>query len=121
MRISKENYFYLQTDDLLCKLYGILIGAPVLWIDENYKIIAYNYDKITQQNNYINIVNSDEINIDDRNYSIIHRRLNEDLGYTFGIKTPTKFTNKLSSLERIYYNKYIKYKTKYIKLKLISL
>ena len=28
MQISKKLFFYLQTTDLLCKMYGILIGAP---------------------------------------------------------------------------------------------
>lgn len=130
MNISKKNYFYLQTDDLLCKLYGILIKAPVLWIDNNYNITVYNYDTIKTDKVNINI-NFDPINI-----NIIHRRLYENTGHTFGtliihpdskeknskkisdIKNKiSELTNKIIPFERIYYQKYIKYKTKYLELK----
>ncbi len=109
MNISKTNYFYLQTDDLLCKLYGILIGAPVLWIDNNYNIISYNYDKV--KNNNINF------DFDTIQNKIIHRRLYENMGTIFGNKKKLTIKNKLTPNERIYYEKYIKYKTKYLKLK----
>ena len=130
MNISKKNYFYLQTDDLLCKLYGILIKAPVLWIDNNYNITVYNYDTIKTDKVNINI-NFDPINI-----NIIHRRLYENTGHTFGtliihpdskgknskkiadIKNKiSELTNKITPFERIYYQKYIKYKTKYLELR----
>ncbi len=110
MNVSKKYYLYLQTDDLLCKLYGILIGAPVLWMDDNYNIIAYNYDKI----------NTNEINVnyDKKNINIIHRKLYENIGNKFGnIKKPVDIQHKITPFEKIYYVKYLKYKMKYIKLK----
>ena len=120
MEISKRNNFYLQTGDLLCKLYGILIKAPVLWIDNNYNMTAYNYDTIDTEN-----IKNININFDPRSMNIIHRRFHENTGRIFGktkLKTSipkiiTNLTNKITPFERIYYNKYIKYKTKYLELK----
>ncbi len=123
MKISYDNYFYLQTNDILCKLYGIIIGAPVLWLDNNYNITVYNYDidhtKIdvpTISFDYANISEIKNLKKVTSITKLIHRKYKDNMSIT-GFKPISKITNKQTSFNRTYYEKYIKYKTKYLKLK----
>lgn len=102
MQLSKKLYFMLQTNDFYCKLYGYLIGAPVFFDDnifnympndisltnENFKIISKN-----NQNQIITITD---------NLHLIYKSLRN-------IKT--------KEINRFYFNKYLKYKNKYLRLK----
>jgi len=124
MKISYDNYFYLQTNDILCKLYGIIIGAPVLWLDNNYNITVYNYDidhtKIdvpTISFDYANISEIKNLKKVTSITKLIHRKYKDNMSIT-GFKPITKITNKQTPFNRTYYEKYIKYKTKYLKLKI---
>lgn len=126
MELSYDNYFYLQTHDLLCKIYGILIGAPILWIDSNYNITAYNYD-ITSSN----IINYDyseinkeknlyKIDSEDNTIQLINRKYKDNMSDSIKLYTNRKTiptSEKLTAFNRIYYNKYKKYKIKYLELK----
>lgn len=57
-------------------------------------------------------------NVNINNAILIHRRLNENTSLKFKLKKdPLPFTNKITTINRMYYDKYIKYKIKYIELK----
>lgn len=132
MELSYDNYFYLQTHDLLCKIYGILIGAPILWIDANYNITVYNYD--IRSSSVINYDYSElnkekklyPIDSNDNTIKLINRKYKDNMSNSIKSYTNIKPTTskkskptseKLTPFNRIYYNKYIKYKIKYLKLK----
>jgi hypothetical protein len=124
MKISNDNYFYLQTNDILCKLYGIIIGAPVLWLDNNYNITVYNYvinhskiDVPTISFDYANISEIKNLKKVTSITKLIHRKYKDNMSIT-GFKPISKITNKQTLFNRIYYKKYIKYKTKYLQLKI---
>jgi hypothetical protein len=107
VNLSKKFYFMLQTDDFYCKLYAYLIGAPVI-IDNKF----YNYNPPDDLKFNENLFR--KIKLDDEK--------NENL---FKIKSKSKNSIiykslkdiNTNSLERYYYQKYLKYKNKYIKLK----
>lgn len=124
MKISNDNYFYLQTNDILCKLYGIIIGAPVLWLDNNYNITVYNYvinhskiDVPTISFDYANISEIKNLKKVTSITKLIHRKYKDNMSIT-GFKPISKITNKQTLFNRTYYKKYIKYKTKYLQLKI---
>ena len=96
----------LQTTDLYCQLYSYIIGAPIIFNKSN---IIYNYEvpdnlEKLDYNNLLEKFNKEnqkeKVNIDTD--QIIYEGLNY-------IKT--------NNLSRHYYEKYIKYKNKYLELK----
>jgi hypothetical protein len=104
--LSKKMYFMLQTTDLYCQLYSYIIGAPIIFNKSN---IIYNYEvpdnlEKLDYNNLLEKFNKEnqkeKVNIDTD--QIIYEGLNY-------IKT--------NNLSRHYYEKYIKYKNKYLELK----
>jgi hypothetical protein len=101
--LAKKFYFMLQSVDNLCNLYALISGAPVL-IDDT----IYNYnppDNIMDHDNLFHIVdmNNNRTNIKDQLNGIVYK----------GLRDVTT-----ESINRNYFEKYIKYKIKYIKLKL---
>ncbi len=102
MELSSKLYLTLQTTDYYCKLFGILIGAPVILDDSDDTVYNYNPKEDLLLDNFI--------------------LFNE----TTNTK-PIKKTNKLiykglrdvntDSINRYYFTKYKKYKTKYLELK----
>jgi len=98
VNLSKKFYFFLQTTDYYCKLYSYLIGAPVL-ID-NY---IYNYLPSENNNNLDQFSLNNNIKIiNDGSNGIIYKGLRDV---------------KSKNISRYYFNKYMKYKKKYWKLK----
>ncbi len=98
VELSSKLYFTLQTTDYYCKLYGLLIGAPVI-IDE----IIYNYEPPENLllTNFILFNENDTKIINDRD-TLIYKGLRD-------IET--------TGINRYYFNKYKKYKIKYLQLK----
>ncbi len=102
MHLSKKHWFILQTNDFYCKVYGYLIGAPVIFDD-----IIYNYlppDDLKITGDFMAVTVNSIKNL--QNYTgeknLIYKSLKD-------VKT--------DDVSRMYFNKYIKYKQKYLKLK----
>ena len=100
--LSNKFYFMLETNDFYCKLYSYLVGAPVI-----FDKMIYNYDLIKIKpdidKDLFKIINTNEkISNYTNNDTILYRSLRN-------IHTHT--------INRFYFNKYIKYKKKYLKLK----
>ena len=125
--LAKELFFYLQTTDITCKIYGLLIGAPVFFTNEisnDEKNILCNSKEITFYN-----INSNKINTDNNeNYQIIdimsNINNNNNIQYKMNYKnidSPNSLIVNTTSFEmphsRLFYNKYLKYKQKYFELK----
>lgn len=113
MQLSKKLYFMLQTNDKLCKAYGIIIGAPV---EYNQKIYNHNPSK-----EFLNIIN-DILNENSvykifgiKNDSKIIETRNIRKNDKIIIENENKIFKKIPS--RLYFDKYMKYKIKYLKLK----
>lgn len=101
--LSKKYYFILQTEDKLCFIYSLLIGAPVIFKYNNiFYISNYNISKEINLNELI-LINSkkDKYKINKEEDKLIFK----------GLK------NHNVDLERFYFTKYLIYKSKYIKLK----
>lgn len=98
VELSSKLYFTLQTTDYYCKLYGLLIGAPVI-IDK----IIYNYEPPENLllTNFILFNENDTKIINDRD-KLIYKGLRD-------IET--------TGINHYYFNKYKKYKIKYLQLK----
>ena len=96
--LSQKYYFMLQTTDYYNKLYAYLIGAPVI-IDN--QIYNYNHsDYLEEYMDNFKIFNKKAEISNINNEQLIYKSLRN-------IETP---------LSRTYFNKYIKYKLKYLKL-----
>lgn len=122
MIICKNNYFYLQTKDKLCKLFGILYGAPV--IDKKYDkpYYLYNYT-LSQTSNldygtyYLTNGAQEKQQFEYKNrskFGLVHKKLDSNMNTYLH---SSNLTNKISSYNRYYFYKYLKYKRKYYKLK----
>lgn len=104
--LSKKMYFMLQTTDLYCQLYSYIIGSPIIFTNSD-KIYNYEVPDNLEKLDYNNLLEkfnkenqTEKVNIDTD--QIIYEGLNY-------IKT--------NNLSRHYYEKYIKYKNKYLELK----
>ena len=120
MQMSKELYFYLQTDDILCKIYGILIGAPTC-------IPIYLLDGIGKINDEENLeckiplmyycCENPDIKFESQDYSrVISGNLTSETydPLEHQIIHSTYFTTPDS---RIFFSKFLKYKQKYLEQK----
>ena len=115
MELSSNLYLTLQTTDYYCKLYGILIGAPVIINSNEYGEIEtdtkYGIDFIYNYNP------KDDLILD--NFILFDEKTPDG--------KPINKTNRLiykglrnietDSINRYYFSKYLKYKTKYLQLK----
>lgn len=104
--LSKKYYFLLQTTDNYCKLYSLYSNSPIIFDDDT----IYNYNVPDDLDT--NFISTDfELIDNDGEKDIKYSINNEHLIYK-GLRNIE--TNKIN---RYYFNKYIKYKTKYLKLK----
>lgn len=124
-KISEKYYLMLQSTDLYCKLYSYIIGAPVIINTDKNEQMIYNYipnDSIEKVNNndfVKKISNIDKLlltkktkkNSDYQEQKLDNIDSNDKLLYE-GLNTI-----ETGSVNRYYYNKYIKYKYKYSGLK----
>jgi hypothetical protein len=101
----------LQTGDFYCKLYSYLIKAPLIWENINngrsnviINIYNYNMDPISK------IYGSD--NFEKFNKDLKYDKIDLDKDKIQYIREITFNTDPT----RIYYNKYLKYKSKYINI-----
>lgn len=106
--ISRDWYFGLQTHDALCACHAILIGAPIVYQDTFYNCTPSEKNKMfwTQNLKAFGIIDENK-----NEYSIIELAEYNPQFYPYDeyfIQEP---------LSRIYFNKYKKYKQKYIELK----
>jgi hypothetical protein len=99
-QIAKKYYFMLQTDDKYCQLYSFLIGGTVILDKYIYNLEIPNGLDIKSDKVLRAITKDGDISNVDNNH-IMYR----------GIKTI-----QTSEISRIYFYKYIKYKTKYYRL-----
>jgi hypothetical protein len=103
MEAAKKYYFLIQSCDFYANLYGILIGAPIILKTHIYNYLP-NID-IKLKDDEFKIFNKDEIKLPiSENSKIIYKSLRD-------IHTP--------NINRYYFNKYIKYKNKYLLFKKI--
>ncbi len=104
--LSKKYYFMLQTTDHYCKLYSYLIGAPVIIGDNIYNYeLPTNFSTIVDTSIFQKFDKTDYRDINKMDEPLIFRDIRE-------------FTTPLS---RYYFDKYIKYKNKYLELKKLTL
>ena len=97
--LAKKYYFMLETTDFYCKLYELLVGATTMIKDE-----LYNY-------NPSNDMEMPDYRIIDKNNTIYQQ--NESNGIIYkGLQNV-----KTTTINRDYFEKYMKYKSKYIELK----
>jgi hypothetical protein len=101
VELAKKYYFMLKTDDFYCRLYSYIMNAPVI-IDN----IIYNYLPNDNFNNYI----------DTKIFNKTDEKSNEEkiIDEDKIIFTDTREIE--GSLNRYYFNKYLKYKKKYLEL-----
>jgi len=113
--LSKKYYFLVQTTDKYLNLYLYIIGAPVI-----INNIIYNY-KINGKLEYENLKVNDfnKTNIKDSQGKIIYFRNKtySDFNEKNKIDVPL-LERDGNNLRRTYFDKYLKYKKKYMKLKL---
>lgn len=145
MQLSKNLYFTIQTKDQICKAYGILIGAPVFHgnnEDDNEKSIIFNYSpsidfiqhanlnfkydkfneiykKFNLNKNFFykkncNLYGKSKISKEIKNVPIDIKPINKNDVLTLKNINGQEF---LVPVRRHYFDKYIKYKNKYLKLK----
>jgi len=106
MYLSKKHWFILQTNDFYCQLYGYLIGAPVIFTNEDD--IIYNYlppDDLVINDKILKVVSPDSVqslSTYTGEKKLVYKGLRD-------VKTP--------DLSRMYFSKYLKYKKKYLQLK----
>lgn len=106
VELAKKYYFMLRTDDFYCRLYSYIINAPVI-IDK----IIYNYKPVENFNN----------SIDTKIFSKTDEKLNKN-DITNNDKIIFTDTREIEgSLNRYYFHKYLKYKYKYLRLKLLQI
>ncbi len=118
--LGKRHYFFVQTTDYYCAYRSLLIKGPVIInskgpFDKDLdNITVYNFREIPEfDESYIKsnfgIINkgTNEYNINNKKNSLLYSR--NKYSDTDFISTP--------NLSRNYFYKYIKYKTKYNKLK----
>jgi hypothetical protein len=139
-KLSKKLYFMLQTNDYLCRAYGILIGAPVensfqdlkekKKIDES-KVFIYNYNpsdefissfSIDSTYRKFGIKDNDAYNKSKKPFgeqTIMKRDLDiQDIVGSDKMIISTSQNKRIESdISRFWFKKYIKYKHKYFELK----
>jgi hypothetical protein len=102
MEASKKYYFFVQTCDFYAKLYGYLIDAPIIINNNIYNYQSLDLDVNLKENEF-NFFNKDEIKLPiSENNKVVYKSLRD-------IQTP--------NINRYYFNKYKKYKNKYLLLK----
>jgi hypothetical protein len=130
MIISRNKYFYVKTQDFFAKIYGILKGAPVIFVDNN-TIYLYNYLPVDNNSSLIygkskkknkkSRSDCDVFSTDISNNKLVH--YNKNTMPYINIEEPClentncSKNNYTSSYNRLFFKKYIKYKNKYFKLK----
>ena len=102
MYLSKKHWFILQTNDFYCKVYGYLIGAPVIFDDIIYNYLPPDDLKITGDFNAITVDSIKNLQKYTGEKTLIYKSLRN-------IKT--------DEVSRMYFKKYLKYKKKYLTLK----
>jgi hypothetical protein len=123
VELAKKYYFILQTKDFYCKMYSLLIGAPI--IIKSTSLIKDDEDEETIEE----VVNEKGLvlynyNIPDSIFSSEYNKLFvivNDKGTETKIENPKIRYTGLRSIEtpvsREFYDKYIQYKIKYLELK----
>ena len=113
-QISQIKYYYdnglfiLQTDNFWCAMTAIFVGCPIIYNDKLYNINV-NPNRYLNNLKYINIKNNEIINIKDINKLPTKDYKKKDInGKTYNL--PKGYLTVLI-------NKYLKYKSKYLKQK----
>jgi hypothetical protein len=121
MQMSKDLYFYLKTNDLLCKLYGILIGAPtfipIYLLEGTEKINGDENPDCGIPLMYFCSKNP-LINVASQSYSraISASLVSEPYNHSqYRIEHPIHIDTPDS---RVFFTKYLKYKQKYLEQKI---
>ena len=141
MKLSKKLYFMLQTKDYLCKAYGILIGAPVEYVNDEDKKIKTDEEneedegeeKLKDQDTkkkidsskimVYNYKPSDDFTLSSfetisQQFKIFNSKNHSDINKEDKMVISFSGNNKINTdISRYWFHKYAKYKIKYMELK----
>ncbi len=132
--LAKQNYFFVKTDDFWANIYGLVLGTPSIFVKNN-KYYLYNYMPSTDLINFYNngktniVIGSNKILedfaklfvydqdsiINSENFDKLHKYEHFNL-----VESNIDDKEKgviIGEFNRYYFNKYLKYKKKYLELK----
>ena len=134
-KLAFVNYFFVKTNDFWANIYGLLLGTPCIF-PKNKNYFLFNY---LPHNDLIKLFNEGKSNISIYSYSNMIGKKNNFI-YNQNSVVGSEINDKIHELEnfnlfdigengniiseedfeRYYFNKYIKYKNKYLNLKNIE-
>jgi hypothetical protein len=113
--VGYNNYLFVQTTDFYARLYGIIIGTPTI-LESTYtdnKLKIFNWKPNDDINNNF-IKGEHNFTLTSNDVNTIKDTKPEELK---NIQMPYYGATNIASLDRTYFNKYKKYKKKYLELK----